>query len=72
MNKYRSDIATQTKSNILDYMIDPIFNNIDRMFVLSFKAGVNHPKRCSIDKYYMPQVEINDFNALIDNKSFFD
>ena len=53
-------------------MIDPIFNNIDRLFVLSFKAGENHPKRCSIDKYYMPQVEINDFNALIDNKSFFD
>ena len=52
-------------------MIDPIFSNIDRLFVLSCKAGENHPKRYSFDKYYMPQVEINDFTALIDNKSFF-
>ena len=28
--------------------------------------------RYSFDKFYMPLVEINDFNALIDNKSFFD
>ena len=29
-------------------------------------------KKNSLDKYYMPLVEINDFNALIDNKPFFD
>ena len=28
--------------------------------------------RDSLDKYYMPFVEINDFNALIDDKPFFD
>ena len=28
--------------------------------------------RDSFDKYYMPFVEIKDFNALIDNKLFFD
>ena len=26
----------------------------------------------SFDKYYMPLIEIKDFNALIDNKPFFD
>ena len=27
---------------------------------------------CYLYQYYMPQVEIKDFNALIDNKPFFD
>ena len=42
------------------------------MFVLSFKYGDNDPTRDYFDKYYMSLVEIKDFNALIDNKSFFD
>ena len=41
------------------------------MFVLSFKNGNNDPTRDPFDKYYMPLVEIKDFNALIDNKPFF-
>ena len=42
------------------------------MFVLSFKNGNDDPTRDSFVKYYMPLVEIKDFNALIDNKPFFD
>ena len=42
------------------------------MLVLSFKNGGNNPTRYFFDKYYIPLVEIKDFNGLIDNKSFFD
>ena len=42
------------------------------MFVLSFKNGDKDPTRDSFEKYYMPLVEIKDFNALIDSKPFFD
>ena len=42
------------------------------MFVLSFKNGNNDPTINYFDKYYMRLVEIKDFNALIDNKPFFD
>ena len=34
-------------------MIDPKFRNINRLFVLSFKAGENAPARNFFDKYYM-------------------
>ena len=71
-NKYRSEITTQPKNNNLDYLIDPTFRNINRLFVLSFKNGDNGPTRKSFDKYFMPLVEIKDFNTLIDNKPFFD
>ena len=70
-NKYRSEITTQPKNN-LDYLIDPTFRNINRLFDLSFTNGNNDPTRDSFDKYYVPLVEIKDFNALIDNKPFFD
>ena len=42
------------------------------MLVLSFANGKDVPTRIFFDKYNMPPVEIKDFNALIDNKSFFD
>ena len=35
-NKYRSEITIQPKNNNLDYLIDPAFRNINRLFVLSF------------------------------------
>ena len=53
-------------------MIDQTFRNINRLFVLSLRDGNNDPTRDSFDKYYMLLVEIKDFNALIDNKLFFD
>ena len=70
-NKYRSEIAIQRKNNNLDYLIDPSFRNINRTFVVSFKNGNSDTMRDSFNKYYMPLVEIKDFNALIDNKTFF-
>ena len=51
-NKYRSEMTNQTKNNNLNYLIDPTFTKVNRLFVLSFKN--------------------EDFNMLIDGKSFFD
>ena len=68
-NKYRSEISNQTKNNNLNYLIDPTFTNVDRLFVLSF---LNDNDRTSFSKYYVPTVEIKDFNVLIDGKPFFE
>ena len=56
------------KNNNLDYLINPTFRNIDRLFVLSFKNGNDHLTRDSFDEYYMSLVKIKDFNVLIDSK----
>ena len=68
-NKYRSEMTNQTKTNHLNYLIDPTFTKVNRLFVLSFE---NEEDRTSFSKYYVPKVEIKDFNMLIDGKSFFD
>ena len=63
-NKYGSEI-TQPKKK-LDYLIDPTFRIINRLFVLSFKNSDNDATSYSFDKYYIQVVEI------IDSKPFFD
>ena len=57
-NKHRSEITAQTKNNILDYLIDPIFRNINTLFVISFKNGNNDPSINLFYRNYMPLVEI--------------
>ena len=52
-------------------MIDPTFQNINRLFVLSFKNGAKNSTRDSFSLYYIPLPENKDFNVLIDNKPVF-
>ena len=53
----------------LNYLIDPTFANVNRLFVLTFE---NEDDRTSFSKYYVPKVEIKHFHALIDGKPFFE
>ena len=62
-------MTNQTETNNLNYLIDPTFNKVNRLFFLSFE---NEEDRTSFSKYYTPKVETKDFNVLIDGKSFFD
>ena len=62
-NKYRCQISNQTAGNNLNHLIDPTFDNRNRLFVLAFE---NEEDRLSFSKYYTPAVEIKDYNILID------
>ena len=71
-NKYRSQMTVQSNNNNRNYLIDPTFTNVNRLFVLSFMRNNVGNNRDSFSHYYLPNVEIKDFNVLIDGKSFFD
>ena len=66
-NKYRSEISNQTKNKKINYLIDPTFTNVSKLFVLSFE---NENDRTSFSKYYVSTVEIKSFNMLTDGKPF--
>ena len=53
-NKYISQMSNQNKNNNLNYLINPAFSNVNRLFVLSFE---NEDDRTSYYKYYVPSVE---------------
>ena len=65
-------MSIQPQNNDLNYLIDPTFTNVNRLFVLSFPRNNNTDSRYSFSNYYVPKVKVNDFNVLIDGKSFFD
>ena len=70
-------MTIQNNNNNLNYLVDPTFTKVNRLFALSFKriAGENNTTKYHRDAflhYYVPNIEIKDFNILIDGKSFFD
>ena len=67
-SKYRQGMTNQTNTNHLNHLIDPTFTKFNRLFVLSFE---NEEERSSFSSYYVPKVEIKDFNVLTDEKKIF-
>ena len=69
-------MTIQPQNNNLNYLTDPILTKVNRLFVLSFerieKNNVKKDHRDSFSYYYVPNVEIKDFNVLTDEKRFFD
>ena len=68
-NKYQSDPKTYAQNWYLNYFVDPSFQGVNRLFVLSFET---ENVRTSHSNYYLPKVEIKDQNVMIDGKNFFD
>ena len=62
-------MSNQTKTNNLNYLIDPTFSRANISFVFSIEK---EDDRTSFSEYYTARVEIKDFNVLIDGKNFFD
>ena len=60
-----SQITNQNRNNNLNYLIDPTFTNVNRLFVLSFE---NENDRTSFSNYYVRNVEIKNYNVIIDKK----
>ena len=62
-------MTIQPQNNNLNYLIDPIFTNVNRLFVLSFQrtAGENNTTKDYRDSFlhsYVSNVRIKDFNCL--------
>ena len=72
-NKYKSHIV-QSKNNNVNYLIDPTFTKVNRLFVLSFERieenNATKDHRDYFSHYYIPNIDIKDFNVLIQGKSF--
>ena len=64
-------MTIQPQNNNLNYLIDPTFTNVNRLFALPFSRNNNTDNRDSLSDYYVPNVNIKDFNVLIDGKCFF-
>ena len=49
--------------------MEPSFQGVNRLFVLAFE---NDTQRASAKGYYLPNVDIKDYNIMINGKNVFD
>ena len=68
-NKYQTKLSTEGQNQYLDFLNVLSFQRGNRHFVLSFE---NEDDRKVHKRYYLPKVEIKDYNVMIDGKNFFD
>ena len=68
-DKYQSKVTIQETNPYLDFLIDPSFQRVNRIFVLLFE---NMKDRKVYTKYCLPIVEINDYNLMVYGQMFFD
>ena len=85
-NEYQRKIETRNldNNNLTRFLLDASFQKVRRLFVLAFNnTTVNVPNnpinntnnrvlRNSHTKYFLPRVNITNYNVLIDERNFYD
>ena len=61
-------MTTEAINNNLNILIDPIFTNVNRLFLLAYQ---NTDDRQSFSQFYLPNVMVKDYNVIIDKLAFF-
>ena len=68
-NKYLSKPELLRRNSNLNHLVEPSFQGVNRLFVLAFE---NDLQRTSNKIYYLLNVEIKEYNVMINGKNFFD
>ena len=68
-NKYLSKPELLAQNPNLNHLAESSFQGVNRLFVLGFE---NDNQRTSYERYYIPTVEIKDYNIMINGENFFD
>ena len=56
----------------LNHLVEPSFQGINRLFALAFEHDNDNDLRATNKRYYIPNVELKNYNVMIDGKNFFD
>ena len=62
-NKYLRKPELLSQNPNLNYLVEPSFQRVNRLFVLAFE---DNEQRTSNKVYYIPNVEIKDYSVLIE------
>ena len=68
-NKWLAKLELLAQNPNLSYLVEPSFQGVNRLFVLTSEDDVQRTRN---KRYYLPKVEIKDYNVMIDVKCFFD
>ena len=76
-DEYKSKLETKTAhdNNVTRFSLDASFQGVNRLFVLAFNntdGNANKVERNSHRKFFLPRVDITNYNVLIDGRNFYD
>ena len=75
--EYKSKIETKEANDqtVTRFPLDASFQGVDRLLVLAFHntdGNANQVERNSHRKYFLPRLDITNYNVLIDDRNFHD
>ena len=77
-NEYKTKVINATvdnnnPANSVRYInLDPSFQGVNRLFVMAYNSANGQPTRNGQRKYYLPRIDLNKYNIIIDGRNFYD
>ena len=73
-NEYKTkEINENTDANVFKYInLDPSFQGVNRLFVMAYNRVDGQPTRNGQQKYYLPRIDLEKYNVIIDGRNFYD
>ena len=73
-NEYKTkEINENADANVFKYInLDPSFQGVNRLFVMAYNRANGQPTRNGRRKYYLPRIDLEKCNVIIDGRNFYD
>ena len=73
-NEYETEeINENAGANVFKYInLDPSFQGLNRLFVMAYNRANGQPTRNGRRKYYLPRIDLEKYNVIIDGRNFYD
>ena len=69
-NEYKTK---KINENVFKYInLDPCFQGANRLFLTAYNSANGQPTRNGQRKYYLPRIDLNKYNVIIDGRNFYD
>ena len=73
-NEYKTkEIIENADANVFKYIsLDTSFQGVNRLFVMVYNRANGQPTRNGRRKYYLPRIDLEKYNVIIDGRNFYD
>ena len=73
-NEYKTkEINEDADPNVFKYInLDPSFQGVNRLFVMAYNRENGQPTRNGQQIYYLPRIDLEKYNVIIDVRNFYD
>ena len=73
-NEYKTkEINENADANVFKYInLDPSFQGVNRLFIIAYNRVDDQHNRDDQEKYYLPRIDLNKCNVVIDARNFYD